>query len=87
MLFDDKEEAESDDEASETPAQRKKKSDEALKKRKLKEDQKTKNKKAKKDTGKSPGVPFHRIISQYNKNLNFCANSARLLRKLDYVLL
>jgi hypothetical protein len=52
MLFDDKEEAESEDEASETPAQRKKKSDEALKKRKMKEEQKTKNKKAKKDTGK-----------------------------------
>ena len=62
MLFDDKEEAESDDEASETPAQRKKKSDEALKKRKMKEDQKTKNKKAKKDTGK-----FNPTIS---KNLN-----------------
>ena len=34
---------------------------------------------------KSPGVPFHRVTSQ--RNFDFCANSARLLRKLDHVLL
>ena len=70
MLFDDKEEAESDDEASETPAQRKKKSDEALKKRKLKEDQKTKNKKAKKDTEESEDEEDKEIEQAESEYLN-----------------
>jgi len=70
MLFDDKEEAESDDEASETPAQRKKKSDEALKKRKIKEDQKTKNKKAKKDTEESEDEEDKEIEQAESEYLN-----------------
>merc|ERR1719464_373389 len=70
MQFDDKEEAESDDEASETPAQRKKKSDEALKKRKLKEDQKTKNKKAKKDTEESEDEEDKEIEQAESEYLN-----------------
>merc|ERR1712203_193353 len=70
MLFDDKEEAESDDETSETPAQRKKKSDEALKKRKLKEDQKTKNKKAKKDTEESEDEEDKEIEQAESEYLN-----------------
>jgi len=70
MLFDDKEEAESDDEASETPAQRKKKSDEALKKRKMKEDQKTKNKKAKKDTEESEDEEDKEIEQAESEYLN-----------------
>merc|ERR550532_3628794 len=70
MLFDDKEEAESDDEASETPAQRKKKSDEALKKRKMKEDQKNKNKKAKKDTEESEDEEDKEIEQTESEYLN-----------------
>merc|ERR1740129_202018 len=70
MLFDDKEEAESDDEASETPAERKKKSDEALKKRKLKEDQKTKNKKAKKDAEESEDEEDKEIEQAESEYLN-----------------
>ena len=70
MLFDDKEEAESDDEASETPAQKKKKSDEALKKRKMKEDQKTKNKKAKKDTEESEDEEDKEIEQAESEYLN-----------------
>ena len=70
MQFDDKEEAESDDEASETPAQRKKKSDEALKKRKMKEDQKTKNKKAKKDTEESEDEEDKEIEQAESEYLN-----------------
>merc|ERR1712037_869876 len=70
MLFDDKEEAESDDEASETPAQRKMKSDEALKKRKMKEDQKTKNKKAKKDTEESEDEEDKEIEQSESEYLN-----------------
>merc|ERR1712083_892675 len=70
MQFDDKEEAESDDEASETPAQRKKKSDEALKKRKLKEDQKAKNKKAKKDIEESEDEEDNEIEQAESEYLN-----------------
>merc|ERR1711997_1000563 len=70
MLFDDKEEAESDDEASETPAQRKKKSDEALKKRKMKEDQKAKNKKAKKDIEESEDEEDKEIEQAESEYLN-----------------
>jgi len=70
MLFDDKEEAESDDEASETPAQKKKRSDEALKKRKMKEDQKTKNKKAKKDTEESEDEEDKEIEQAESEYLN-----------------
>merc|ERR1712008_65599 len=70
MLFDDKEEAESDDEASETPAQKKKRSDEALKKRKMKEDQKTKNKKAKKDKEESEDEEDKEIEQAESEYLN-----------------
>ena len=70
MQFDDKEEAESDDEASETPAQRKKKSDEALKKRKMKEDQKAKNKKAKKDIEESEDEEDKEIEQAESEYLN-----------------
>merc|ERR1712129_633998 len=65
MLFDDKEEAESDDEASETPAQKKKRSDEALKKRKMKEDQKTK-----KDTEESEDEEDKEIEQAESEYLN-----------------
>ena len=70
MLFDDKEEAESDDEASETPAKKKFNSDEALKKRKMKEDQKTKNKKAKKDTEESEDEEDKEIEKAESEYLN-----------------
>jgi len=70
MLFDDKEEAESDDEASETPAKKKFNSDEALKKRKMKEDQKTKNKKAKKDAEESEDEEDKEIEKAESEYLN-----------------
>jgi len=70
MLFDDKEEAESEDEASETPAKKKFNSDEALKKRKMKEDQKTKNKKAKKDAEESEDEEDKEIEQAESEYLN-----------------